>query len=76
MSLNPRAIAVQGVGYSPRLLALQGLWPSRRVRLSGGTGAGGAISDPNREAEELTLLAMLCAAWSVPAEAAPKDAKP
>lgn len=26
-SLIPRAIAVQGVGYSARLVAMQGLWP-------------------------------------------------
>ena len=25
--LNPRAIAVQGVGFQPRLVGLQGLWP-------------------------------------------------
>jgi hypothetical protein len=25
--LNPRAIAVQGLGYGPRLVAVAGLWP-------------------------------------------------
>jgi hypothetical protein len=25
--LSPRAIAVQGIGYTPRLVAVQGLWP-------------------------------------------------
>lgn len=31
MSLNPRAIATQGVGYSPRLKAVQGLWPELKL---------------------------------------------
>jgi hypothetical protein len=26
-ALNPRAVASQGVGFSPRVLAAQGLWP-------------------------------------------------
>lgn len=26
-ALDPRAIAAQGVGFSPRVLAAQGLWP-------------------------------------------------
>lgn len=25
--LSPRAIAVQGIGFSPRLVSVQGLWP-------------------------------------------------
>jgi hypothetical protein len=33
MSLKPRAIALQGVGYSPRLVAVQGLWPVEEKRL-------------------------------------------
>jgi hypothetical protein len=28
MSLSPRAIAAQGIGFSPRLVAVQGLWPA------------------------------------------------
>ena len=26
-ALNPRAIAAQGIGFTPRLVAVQGLWP-------------------------------------------------
>ena len=41
MSLSPRAIAVQGIGFSPRLVSVHGLWPDtgsygggvRRMRL-------------------------------------------
>ena len=29
MSLSPRAIALQGIGRPPRLVAVQGLWPDR-----------------------------------------------
>lgn len=36
MSLNPRAIATQGLGRSTRLMAVQGLWPD-----SLSTGGGG-----------------------------------
>jgi hypothetical protein len=28
--LDPRAIALQGIGSSPRLVAVQGLWPSEQ----------------------------------------------
>ena len=48
-SLQPRAIAMHGLGYSPRLIAVQGLWPQgttlasvggpRVVRLPPNTGA-------------------------------------
>lgn len=27
MSLSPLATALQGIGFSPRLVAVQGLWP-------------------------------------------------
>ena len=27
MSLSPRAIAVQGLGFGPRLVSVHGLWP-------------------------------------------------
>jgi hypothetical protein len=35
-ALSPRAIAVQGVGSAPRVLALQGLWPDVRQLPVGG----------------------------------------
>jgi hypothetical protein len=41
MSLSPRAIALQGIGYTPLLIALQGLWhtPPTPPPLSAGSSA-------------------------------------
>lgn len=42
MSLSPRAVALQGLGFVPRLVALQGLWPAspyRRAPKGAGYGA-------------------------------------
>ena len=36
MSLNPRAIATQGLGFSSRLVAVQGLWPVADSAVGGG----------------------------------------
>lgn len=40
--LSPSAVAVQGVGYAPRLVALLGLWPASPYRRAprAGHGAG------------------------------------
>jgi hypothetical protein len=43
--LNPRAIAVQGIGYSPRLVSVQGLWP---VSVESGFSGGFAWNLPSR----------------------------
>ncbi len=51
MSLSPRAIAVQGLGYSTRLVAVQGLWPDA------GTGGSGVlrVRIPRRTVEATRL---------------------
>ena len=38
MALSPRAIALQGIGSVPRLVAVQGLWPAAPANppISGG----------------------------------------
>ena len=47
MALTVRAIAVQGLGYEPRLIAVQGLWPE----------AGGGGGDPAFQfLKQFTLL--------------------
>ncbi len=30
--LNPRAVALQGIGFAQRIIALQGLWPTTPYR--------------------------------------------
>jgi len=39
MALNPRAVALQGLGRSPRLVAVQGLWPEESEGDGDDTGA-------------------------------------
>lgn len=60
MNLSPRAIALQGIGYTPRLVALQGLWD---VAGSGAVFMGGPQAVPyprgsrRRRDEEVIWLA-------------------
>lgn len=64
MSLNPRAIATHGFGFSPRLVAVQGLWP---VADAGAPGGGGyrrpqrVRERPNDDDEIMMLIASVVA---------------
>lgn len=72
MSLNPRLIAVQGIGDSSRLVAVQGLWPAFRRR-GGLVSSSRALMDAQMERlidedDALLLLALSCAGgFPVPA---------
>ena len=60
--LSPRAIAMQGLGYGPRLVAMQGLWP---VDSFGGLGlARQRVRVPRElmQADEDDVLLLIAAA--------------
>jgi hypothetical protein len=50
--LSPRLIATDGLGGSPRLVAVRGLWPIDTVAPPGGW--GNVVLPPRREAERQT----------------------
>jgi len=70
VSLSPRAIAMQGLGSSTRLVAVQGLWPAGAAFTGAGISRSQRASVPLTYArarligdEDEILLAMTLSAW-------------
>jgi hypothetical protein len=62
-ALQPRAIALQGLGYSQRLVSMQGLWPQGVTLAS--SGPARVLKMPPNTAADDDLLLLLAASMII-----------